>query len=114
MHGLSFAAGIVKTVEESIKSHTGAEVVEIKVEMSSCLSIDAEELKYCFEIAAKGTSVEGAKLVISEVPAKLRCLNCGSVIELSGAQCRCGSASFAPFEEGVLVKDIRIEVKEHP
>ncbi len=116
MHGLSFAASIVKTVEESVKKYSSAKVTEVEVELGKSSGIDAEELKYCFEIAAKETIAEGARLQVVEVPAKLRCQSCGNCWESehsNAVQCtKCGSPSLELLSEGrVLVKNIKIEVK---
>jgi hydrogenase nickel incorporation protein HypA/HybF len=36
-----------------------------------------DSLKFCFEVAAKNTPLEGAILQIEEIPVTARCKNCG-------------------------------------
>jgi hydrogenase nickel incorporation protein HypA/HybF len=76
MHGLPAAVEIVEAVTQTLGEKPD-KVREIKIEMGPNSSIDAEELKLCYEIASRGTLVEGSKLDISLRPGLIECLECG-------------------------------------
>ena len=50
-------------------------------------------VRFCFDICAKGTVVEGASLEILEIQGKALCKSCGGTVALSDlvGRCPCGS-----------------------
>lgn len=95
MHELA----ITESMVEAIRERTGdARVARVFLEIGKLSCVEPEAVRFCFELAAKGTGAEGAILEIEEIPARARCRDCGAEdVELEGALplCRCGSADLA-------------------
>jgi hydrogenase nickel incorporation protein HypA/HybF len=92
MHELSLTESIVATVCE----HVGDEPVRaLALEIGALSGVVADAVRFCFELCAQGTPLEGARLDIAEIPGRARCRDCASLLELPDliALCRCGSAN---------------------
>jgi hydrogenase nickel incorporation protein HypA/HybF len=92
VHELGIAEGIV----EAIRERTGdARVARVFLEIGRLSCVEPEAIRFCFEVVAKGTGVEGAVLEIDEPPGRARCHGCGAEeVALDGPLplCGCGSA----------------------
>ncbi|HET7752959.1 MAG TPA: hydrogenase maturation nickel metallochaperone HypA [Anaeromyxobacteraceae bacterium] len=92
MHELSIAEGIV----DAIRERTGdARVARVFLEIGKLSCIEPEAVRFCFELCARGTGVQGASLEIDEVAGRACCRGCGAQdVAIDGAipLCACGSA----------------------
>lgn len=56
-----------------------------------------DSLQFCYELASKGTALEGSRLVVTQLPVIIHCAACDSDAELPGVQSfrcpRCGALS---------------------
>jgi hydrogenase nickel incorporation protein HypA/HybF len=97
VHELSIAEGMI----EAICERTGdARIGRVFVEIGTLSCVEPEAVRFCFELAARGTGVEGAVLEIDEVPGRARCGGCGAddvSIDGSIPLCPCGSADLQVF-----------------
>ena len=78
MHEMGIALEIIDIVRDSLpadKPDIRVERVNLKVGKLS--AVVADSLTFCFEVAAKDTPVDGAKLAIEEIPVTARCKGCG-------------------------------------
>jgi hydrogenase nickel incorporation protein HypA/HybF len=86
---------IAESVLETITARTGdRQVVEVRLEVGKLSGISAESLRFCFELAAAGTSVDGAELDIVEPAGRARCVTCAEEFVLLDPilLCACGSS----------------------
>jgi hydrogenase nickel incorporation protein HypA/HybF len=91
MHELAIAESVVETVT----ARTGDRIVRgIRLEIGRLSGISADSLRFCFELAAADTSVDGAQLVIDEPVGRAHCISCGEefVVDDPILLCACGSA----------------------
>ena len=109
MHELGITQNIVSIVTE----HAGAKPVRrIRIEIGQLSAIMPEAIRFCFDVVAKGTVVEGAKLEIIEIPGKARCKSCGEAVELNSliAICSCGSRDLERLSgEELNIKEMELE-----
>lgn len=77
MHEYSAACSIVETAVEAAKAHQAKRVTVVNVEVGEFTFLIPEQLQFNFEIASKGTMLEGAKLGISTIKGRLKCSTCG-------------------------------------
>ena len=109
MHELALTQSIVEIVAQ----HAGdgrVRRVTLKVGKLSCVMPDA--IRFCFDVVAAGTALEGARLEIIEVPALGQCRVCGEefVRETLWAICPCGSSDFEPRAgQELLVKEYELD-----
>ena len=52
-------------------------ITEIRLEIGEFTFINPQQLQFVFEIAAKDSLAEGAQLVITKTPGKIKCSKCG-------------------------------------
>ena len=92
MHELSITRSVVAICAEQSK---GAKVQRVTLVIGQLSGVMADAVRFCFDICAQGTPVEGARLEIIEPPGLARCRSCGGEVELQmlAARCSCGSAN---------------------
>lgn len=73
MHELALAENIFELVVEKAES---ARVLRIRIEVGRWLAVVPEALRFCFEVVAQGSALEGAILEIVEVPMSGSCSFC--------------------------------------
>jgi len=90
MHELGIARNIVALVSEA--AH-GREVRAVTVEVGKLSGVMAGALAFCFDVVAKGTALEGARLDIREIDGRARCVACGAEFATPAlfTPCSCGS-----------------------
>lgn len=76
MHELSIAQQVIETLEHNLLTHEAERVVSVTVEIGALCGVEAEPFDFCFPLAAQGTRVEGARLILQKVPLRLRCALC--------------------------------------
>lgn len=82
MHETGVCRSIVETVEEYAIMNHAKRVVEVRLRLGEVHDVVPEILCGAFEWMARGTVVEGAKMVIERVPFTVRCEDCGNVYRL--------------------------------
>jgi hydrogenase nickel incorporation protein HypA/HybF len=90
MHEMSIASSVVEICAEQAR---GARVLRVTLEIGQLSAVMPEAIRFCFDVCAKDTLVEGAALEIVETPGQARCLACGATMEVvvPFGQCACGS-----------------------
>ena len=91
MHELGLAQEIVDVVTATVGTGKVARVV---VEVGALALVLPDALRFCFDLAAADTAVEGAELDIVEIPGRARCQACRGEIALTRpfGRCACGSS----------------------
>jgi hydrogenase nickel incorporation protein HypA/HybF len=119
------AMGIVDAVKNSLKGHKVKAVRVVEIEMGELNNVTHEQMRQVFEMAAKGTIAEGAKLEVKIKEGKVRCLDCGysGRVEVdvehghdhsTHLHCpKCSGGSLEILEGGdIEVRNIRADVEE--
>jgi hydrogenase nickel incorporation protein HypA/HybF len=99
MHEMGVAMQVIEIATASIpKDMPDARVVRVNLKVGKLSAIVTDSLRFCFEIAAKDSPLDGAELAIEEVPVTARCKDCGRqwTIESPVFNCRyCRSGAVA-------------------
>jgi hydrogenase nickel incorporation protein HypA/HybF len=93
MHELSIADGVFGIVS---RHANGRRVERVELRVGHLRQVVPDALEFAWQLVTKGTALDGAELLIEEVPATVRCQACGVESTLDGfpALCAaCGSAS---------------------
>lgn len=69
---------IYDVIMEKINEYDVNRVVLVKLVIGELTGVEDTTMKSCFEVYVQATPVEGAKLVIQRIPAKVRCRVCGN------------------------------------
>ncbi len=108
MHELGITRNVVAICSEHAR---GAAVRRVTLEIGQLSAVLPESVRFCFDICAKGTPLEGARLEIIEVPGGALCQSCGAAVALSRpyGRCACGSADLKLVAgEELKIKDMEV------
>ena len=73
MHELSLTQSMVDAIVERMGD---ARVVRVRVEIGKLSGVVVDSIRFCFDLVAAGTSVDGAELEIDEPSGSCRCRDC--------------------------------------
>ena len=108
MHELAIAQGIVETVRERIPEAT---VTTVRLAVGRLSGVCVDSVRFCFELAAEGTNLAGASLVVEEPAGRMLCSLCGAEFDcdhLYGA-CACGNADLeAVAGTELLIRSVEV------
>lgn len=108
MHELSLTESVVSAVSERLP---GAKVVRVRLEIGRLAGVVSDSVRFCFEIVAAGTALEGAALEILEPPGVAQCRECDAMVELADnvLLCTCGSANLEVLSgTEMLIKEVEV------
>ncbi len=90
MHELGITQGIIELVAERA---AGAKVNVLRLEIGKLSAIMPDAIRFCFDLCAQDTALDGAQLEIIEIPGRGRCRQCGGELAMEDflARCECGS-----------------------
>ncbi|QBI53558.1 hydrogenase maturation nickel metallochaperone HypA/HybF [Streptomonospora litoralis] len=91
MHEMAITQSVVETVCERLE---GAPARALTLEIGRLSGVVPDAVRFCFDMAADGTALAGARLDITEPDGRARCRACTNEFRLDDliALCGCGSA----------------------
>ena len=97
MHELSIAESLIDQVERAVVEAGAAQVTALTLSIGELAGVDADALRFGFDVAAQGTLLDGVALHIRMLPVVVYCAACETDVELPDIQhfrCpRCGRPS---------------------
>lgn len=90
MHEMGITQSIVAIVAEQA---AGRKVTRVTLEIGKLAAVMPAAIRFCFDVVAQGSALDGASLDIIEVPGSGRCLDCGTEVALTEVFGRCGCGS---------------------
>ena len=113
MHELSIAEAIVAIAS---RHADGARVERVEVKVGHLRQVVPDALAFAFELVTAGTALDGAELVLEEVPAAGRCRACGAETDFAELPLACGACGGFDVEllrgEELLVDALVLEREE--
>ncbi len=76
MHELSIALRVVELAADRAGQYPGARVETVHLRVGALAGVARDALLFSFDAASRGTIVEGARLVIEDVPVRIFCARC--------------------------------------
>ncbi len=76
MHEVSIAENILRIVENVAREHHFGHIEKVVLEIGQFSGVEADLLRYAFEIIHKGTLIEDTDIEILTPPLLLYCRNC--------------------------------------
>jgi len=94
VHELAITQAVVDQVSDRLP---GARVTCVRLEIGALSGVVADSVRFCFDLVTEGTPLAGARLEITQPPARCRCRACGRAFEPDGPVllCPCGAADVA-------------------
>ena len=112
MHELSIAEAVVGIAS---RHAAGRKVSKVELKIGHLRQVVPSALQFAFELLTDGTPLEGAELVIEDVPARGRCRDCGAWTEMRAFPFQCGSCGGLNLEieagEELLVDSLELETE---
>ncbi len=109
MHELGITRNVVAIVLEAAK---GKRVTRVVLEVGKLGAVMADAIVFCFDVVAKDTPLEGARLEIRAIDGAARCRRCDHefAVESLVAVCPCGSRDLQVIRgEELMIKTMDIE-----
>ncbi len=105
MHELGITRNVVAICSERA---AGARVKRVTLEIGKLSAVLPESVRFCFDICAQGTPLEGSLLEIIEVAGAALCRDCGDEVALTRlyGRCACGGANLR------LISGEELKIKE--
>jgi len=93
MHELAITRNIVAMVAEAAQ---GRPVRRVLLEIGALSGVLADSVRFCFDVVAEGSPLEGALLEIREPKGRARCRACGVTFDQPTlfTPCICGARDF--------------------
>ena len=114
MHELSLAQSLVEQVCRAAERENAVRVSRIVVVIGKHSGVERDAFEFAFPFAAEGSVVEGAGLVVEEIPAAVACRSCGADSHpvITNLACmRCGSTEVELVGgREFLVRSVELEV----
>jgi hydrogenase nickel incorporation protein HypA/HybF len=91
VHELAITQAVVDQVRGRLP---GARITCVRLEIGALSGVVADSVRFCFDLVTEGTLLAGARLEITQPPARCRCQACGQSFEPDEPilLCPCGSA----------------------
>jgi hydrogenase nickel incorporation protein HypA/HybF len=91
MHELAIAESIIQAVQTKTRDQA---VRAVRLQVGQLSGVMTDALTFSFELAAHGTPLEGAQLLIEEPGGRLHCRSCSQDVDRNDLVllCECGSA----------------------
>lgn len=113
MHEHHIVEGIVKQAIEQAGKNRAKKVTGVIISLEELSGYKEDSVRFYFEDLSRGTILEGAKLTVKSLAAKLKCQACGIVFEhkkgeFNCPQCR-GQGIPAGPDRGLSIESIEID-----
>ena len=114
MHELGIVQNIIEIVQDQTKNFSNRKIKNVFVKVGKLTNVLNDSLVFGYDALIMGTNLEGSKLSIETVPAKIRCESCGSESVIDGLtfccdQCKSTSVKLV---NGMELTVFEIEIEE--
>ena len=89
MHELPVTQSLLKLAVDHAKAAEATRISDIHIEIGQLSSYVDESIQFYWEMIAKGTIAENAKLHFHRIPMELECHQCGSCFQPNGSSFEC-------------------------
>ena len=114
MHEFSLVEALISSLEKMGKEEGWGRVTEIRLRVGALRQVFPDILEFAFETASTGTFLQGARLLVEEVPLSYRCLKCGTVWGEEGGPCPACGSGVRETLAGMEMDIQSVEVEEKP
>lgn len=114
MHEVSLVESIVTALEKMMEEEKWTKITEVRLRVGVLRQVNPDILSFAFETVTKGTPLEGARLIVTDIPLEYRCRDCGQMWGEENGLCpACGSGSRETLA-GMELEIESLEVEENP
>ena len=89
MHELSLTLSILEIIDQYAESHQFAKVNAITLSLGRLSCVMPKAIEFAFNVQARGSRAEGARLIFEVLPAVVHCYHCGEDSEVDVFEAIC-------------------------
>jgi hydrogenase nickel incorporation protein HypA/HybF len=82
VHEMALTQSLIDLIEGEGRKQGFSRVRVVRLQLGALGGVDAEAMRFCFDAAARGAIIEGARLDIDVVPGEGWCLDCARTVEM--------------------------------
>jgi len=112
MHELSIAMSMIEMAAEESARRGGVQVNAIHLKLGQLSGVVKEALLFSYDVACEGTSLEGSRLIIEEIPVIVYCPSCQTERALASIQRFCCAVCETPTSEVVRGRELEVVALE--
>jgi len=112
MHELSIAYNLVEIASQAAQEAGASGVDVVYLRLGKLSGVEKDALLFGYDIAVKGTLLEGSRLDIEDVPVMVYCPVCDAISELPDIQLFCCPQCGTPTGDIRQGKELEIESLE--
>jgi hydrogenase nickel incorporation protein HypA/HybF len=112
MHELSIAVSIVEMAEEEADHRGSARVNAVHLQLGGLAGVVKDALLASYELACEGTSLQGSRLIIEELPVLVYCPKCREPRALESVQWFACPECKSPTSEVIQGRELRVVALE--
>ena len=98
MHEMSLMASMLEIIEDQARAEGFERVTRVFLEIGRLAGVEAEAMRFAFDVGTHGSVAEGAELVIEETGGLARCQACGAEAPLEHFYDPCPACGKIPME----------------
>lgn len=83
MHEMSLCESIVQIIEEQASAQQFKQVRRVILNIGALSSVDADALRFCFDVVAAHSVAQGAELEIHTTPTQAWCITCATNVAIT-------------------------------
>jgi hydrogenase nickel incorporation protein HypA/HybF len=77
---MSLAEGVLQLIEDAARQQGFARVRSVWLEIGRLAAVDAEAMRFCFDVVTRGSIAEGSRLEIIATPGSAWCMKCSQSV----------------------------------
>ena len=115
MHEVGIALQIVRIALGALPEDARrAQVEKVHLNIGKLSAVVPDSLRFCFDFTTRNTPLDGAELVINEIPAMAKCRGCGHAWTIDGPVFNCPECDDGNIQmvSGRELEVESIEIKE--
>jgi hydrogenase nickel incorporation protein HypA/HybF len=112
MHEFSLIEAVIDSIEERSREGSWGRITKVTLKIGEMRQVIPEILQFSFSVASKGSSMEGAELVIIELALEKRCRSCGNSWKGSASRCTSCGCDDTETVSGMELEIESVEVEE--
>ena len=110
MHELSITQSVIEAVAERMGER---QVTRVRLSIGKLSGVVVDSVRFCFDLAAEGTTLEGAVLEVDEPSGHCRCRDCATEFEVDDPIVLCPACAGADVDvqSGRDLRIVSVEVR---
>jgi hydrogenase nickel incorporation protein HypA/HybF len=112
MHEMSLAENVLQIIEEAARTDGFHRVRKVVLEIGQLAVVEAEAMRFCFDVVVRDSLADNAILEIVEVPGSGWCEHCAATVPMSDiidACPHCGGYSQATGGKEMKLRTLEVE-----